>query len=65
MTEAKEESAPAIKNRAIWTWGHVIFDYEKFFENMSLLRLNEIVIWNDYMPVNAKQVVDAAHGYGI
>ena len=65
MPESKEESAPMIKNRAIWTWGHVIFDYEKFFENMSLLRLNEIVIWNDHMPVNAKQVVECAHEFGI
>ena len=65
MPESKEESAPAVRTRAIWTWGHVIFDYEKFFENMALLRLNEIVIWNDHMPVNATEVVKAAHDLGI
>lgn len=65
MPEAKEECAPSIATRAIWTWGHVIFDYEKFFENMSLLRLNEIVIWNDCMPVNIREVVACAHEWGI
>lgn len=60
-----KESAPAIKNRAIWTWGHCIFDYKKFFDNMSLVKLNEIVIWNDKMPINAKEVVEYAHETGI
>lgn len=59
------ERSPAIKHRAIWTWGHCIFDYRKFFENMSMLKLNEIVIWNDAMPINAKAVVDYAHELGI
>ena len=65
MPAYSRESAPAIKNRAIWTWGHCIFDYKKFFDNMALLKLNEIVIWNDSMPINAKQVVKYAHGMGI
>ena len=65
MPEFKLERSPKIKNRAIWTWGHCILDYKKFFENMALLKLNEIVIWNDYIPANAKEVVDYAHSYGI
>lgn len=59
------ESAPSVQHRAIWTWGHCIFNYKKFFENMSLLKLNEIVIWNDCMPVNASEAVAYAHGLGI
>lgn len=58
-------SAPAIKRRAIWTWGHVIYDYRKFFENMAKLRLNEVVIWNDVAPLNAKDVVEYAHSLNI
>lgn len=58
-------SNPAIKRRAIWTWGHVIYDYRKFFENMARLRLNEIVIWNDVAPINAKDVVEYAHSLNI
>ncbi len=65
MPAFRLERAPLIKNRGIWTWGHCIFDYEKFFGHMSLLKLNEIVIWNDFMPVNAKKVVNCAHSYGI
>lgn len=57
--------SPAIKRRAIWTWGHVIYDYRKFFENMARLRLNEIVIWNDVAPLNAKDVVNYAHSLNI
>ncbi len=56
---------PAIKHRAIWTWGHVIYDYRSFFENMARLKLNEIVIWNDRAPLNASDVVEYAHSLGI
>lgn len=58
-------AAPAIKRRAIWTWGHVIYDYRNFFENMAKLRLNEVVIWNDVAPLNAKDVVEYAHSLNI
>jgi len=57
--------APAVKTRAIWTWGHVIYDYRQFFQNMVKLRLNEVVIWNDKAPLNGKEVVDYAHSLGI
>ena len=65
LTPWQIRSAPAIKRRAIWTWGHVIYDYRKFFENMARLRLNEIIIWNDVAPLNAKKVVEYAHRYNI
>lgn len=57
--------APAIKRRAIWTWGHVIYDYRRFLDNMARLKLNEIVIWNDCAPLNANDVVKYAHSLGI
>ncbi len=56
---------PAVKTRAVWTWGHVIYDYRGFFENMARIRLNEIVIWNDHVPKNAREIVDFAHSFGI
>ena len=65
LTKWQISSAPAVKTRAIWTWGHVIYDYRKFLENMVKLRLNEIVIWNDRAPLNAKDVVEYAHSLGI
>jgi hypothetical protein len=58
-------SSPSIKTRALWTWGHCIYDYKGFFENMARLKLNEIVIWNDHAPINACEVVDYAHSLGI
>ena len=61
----KTSASPAIKTRALWTWGHVIYDYRNYLSNMARLRLNEVVIWNDRMPINAKDVVDYAHSLGI
>ena len=55
----------SIQNKGIWTWGHVIYDYRAFFKNMAALGFNRIVIWNDIRPLNAKEVLDEAHGYGI
>lgn len=54
-----------IAERGIWTWGHVIYDYHGFFRNMSTLGLNKITIWNDFAPVNAREIIDEAHKYGI
>ncbi len=58
-------TAPKIPTRAIWTWGHMIYDYRGFFDNMARLRLNEAVIWNDRCPINAEQIVAYAHSLGI
>ena len=58
-------TAPTIRRRAIWTWGHVIYDYRGFFENMARLRLNEIIIWIEVAPRNAKDVGDYAHSLNI
>lgn len=65
LNKWRTSAVPAIKTRAIWTWGHVIYDYRDFLQNMARLRLNEIVIWNDDAPLNAKDIVDHAHGLGI
>lgn len=58
-------SYPAVKNRGIWTWGHVIYDYTKFIGNMVKLKMNTLIVWNDFVPVNAKEMVDYAHENGI
>ena len=56
---------PKIKKRGIWTWGHVIYDYKKFIDNMVILRLNTLIIWNDFIPVNIADIIEYAHSYGI
>ncbi len=59
-------SRPAVKNGGIWTWGHVIYDYRSFIDNMVMLKLNTVTIWNDFLPKNArKKWIDAADRYEI
>lgn len=49
----------------IWTWGHVIYDYKGFFNNMKKLDMDSVIIWNDIVPINAKEVLSFAHSLGI
>jgi len=58
-------SAPSIKDRGIWTWGHTIYDYKGFLDNMLLCKMNTVIIWNDFAPINAKEIVDYAHANNI
>lgn len=53
------------KTRGVFTWGHPINDYRAYIDNMARLKLNQLIIWNDYMPVNVREVIDYAHSYGI
>lgn len=57
--------APRVRRRGLWTWGHVIYDYRRYLANMARLKLNEIVIWNDYAPLNGADIVAYAHDLGI
>ncbi len=65
MPEFELSSAPSVKNRGIWTWGHVIYNYRGFIDNMMKLKMNTIIIWNDFVPVNAKEMIDYAHSCNI
>lgn len=58
-------TAPDFKTRSIFTWGHPINDYEDYFSNMARLKLNQVIIWNDFLPLNSDDIVDCAHSYGI
>lgn len=65
MPEHKAIKSPAFAERGIWTWGHCIYDYQKFAQNMALMGLNSITIWNDFPPINLPDVVNCFHSYGI
>lgn len=65
MPEYSAVRTPAFEQRGIWTWGHCIYDYRNFAQNMAKLGLNAITIWNDHAPLNLRQVVDCFHSYGI
>ena len=58
-------SGPAVKDRGIWTWGHVIYDYRGFIDHMVLLKMNTLIVWNDHVPYNAREMVDYAHDCGV
>lgn len=58
-------SAPAIKERGLWTWGHVIYDYKGYIDNMMRLKLNSVIIWNDRVPVNAADIIEYAHSRNV
>ena len=55
----------AFATRGIWSWGQVINDYRHFVETCAKLKLNQVIIWNEYVPVNAKEFVEYAHSFGI
>ena len=61
----KYTSAPSVKERGLWTWGHVIYDYRDYLHNMMKLKMNSVIIWNDFMPTNARDIVDYAHSCNI
>lgn len=58
-------SCPAVRDRGIWTWGHVIYDYRGFIDNMVKLKLNTLIVWNDHPPVNAAEMIAYAHDCGV
>ncbi|MBR3502953.1 MAG: hypothetical protein IKO07_01765 [Clostridia bacterium] len=58
-------SAPAIQRRGLWTWGMSVYDWRGYLENMARLRLNEVIIWNDFAPLNGREIVERAHSLGI
>lgn len=63
--EFESVSHPKTPNRGLWTWGHVIYDYRGYIRNMVRLKMNTLIIWNDYVPINIDDVIDEAHSYGI
>lgn len=65
LPDYEEAFAPKIPVRNIFTWGHPITDYREYIDNMARLRFNELIVWNDFVPINAREIVDYAHEYGI
>ena len=57
--------APETKVRSVFTWGHPIDDYRAYVRNMARLRLNRLYIWNNTPVLNAREIVDYAHSWGV
>lgn len=65
LPEVYIADSPKVKKRGLWTWGHVIYDYRNYLDNMLKLKLNQVIVWNDTKPLNGKEFVDYAHHNGI
>lgn len=65
LPDFEYSSHPAIKERGLWTWGHVIYDYAGYIDNMVRLKMNTLIVWNDCVPVNAKEMIEYAHNSNI
>jgi len=65
LCECSYTESAAFKTRSVFTWGHPINDYRAYIENMARLKLNQLIIWNDYMPLNVEEIIDYAHSYGV
>ena len=65
LTPEEWASAPRILHRGLWTWGLAVYDWRGYLENMARLRLNEVIIWNDFAPLNGQEIVAYAHTLGI
>lgn len=65
MPEYERRCEPENEVRSLFTWGYMIDDYRMFFREMARARLNRIIIWNKYPPVNSDAVVKEAHEWGI
>lgn len=58
-------TSPDFKTRSVFTWGHPIDDYQEYIANLARLKLNQVIIWNDYLPLNSEDIVAYAHSYGM
>ena len=58
-------TAPTHAKRGLWTWGYVIRDIRGYIDRMVSLKLNTLILWNDYPPENSRELIDYAHTYGV
>lgn len=65
LPEYSYAETPDFKTRSIFTWGHSINDYRSYIDNMARTKFNELIIWNDYIPLNISEIIDYAHSYSI
>lgn len=57
--------APKAQRRSVFTWGTPINDYRAYLDDMARMRLNQLILWNDFVPVNARDIIEYAHQCGI
>lgn len=65
LPECSYTDIPDFTVRSVFTWGHSINDYRNYIENLARMKFNELIIWNDYIPINMSEIIEYAHSYGI
>lgn len=65
LPDASLSSSPSIKNRGLWTWGHVVYDYRGYIDHLVMMKMNTLIIWNDFVPVNIDEIIDYAHNANV
>ncbi len=65
MPDYELARAPLTKIRNVFSWGHTVNNFRDYIEKMARLKLNEIIMWNDFPPLNAREIVEYAHSWGM
>ncbi len=65
LPEWHYHTSPTHTKRGLWTWGYVIRDYRGYIDRMVSLKMNTLILWNDYPPQNSRELIDYAHAYGV
>ena len=65
ISSYESRRAPKTKVRSVFTWGHPIDDFREYFRNLARLKVNRVYIWNNEPPLNAREVVEWAHSWGV
>ena len=56
---------PKTKRRSIFSWAHVMNDYRAYFRNLARMKFNEAILWNEFPPLNAREVAEYARSWGV
>ena len=65
IPECECRRQPQTPVRSIFSWGHVIDDCRETFRALARARFNRAILWNDQLVVNARDVVECAHSWGV
>ncbi|MBR2837691.1 MAG: hypothetical protein IKE55_02805 [Kiritimatiellae bacterium] len=65
IPECECRREPQTPVRSIFSWGHVVDDYRETFRALARARFNRAILWNDQLVVNARDVVECAHSWGV
>jgi hypothetical protein len=63
--EINVTSAPTIQNRGLWTWLRGCYEPYAYIDRASEWKLNTVIFWNEFVPMNADLLTAYAHERGV